>query len=376
MPRRRIKRTLEEEEEFQQWRREKRNENQRRRRQIEKENNITKMINCRNRVIEFNNEAREENINFANDNNPQTNNPNIELNNCNVANCSNNLLINQQHMEYQVRYRSRIKKQPLLNINNTTLKNVVEYYIGSMDVICIHCNAKYFAAEKISNKGNSFHDCCNHGAVNLQPLPELPEFLKSLFDGSHIKSNDFFNHIRSYNSSFSFASFNANLVNFQERRPGPYCFKIHGQIYYQINTALYATQNENPTYGQLFIVDSNEAINHRLNKNSYLDSEIVTKLECLMRECSIFAQSYQMMAEEIENQQRLETECGESFSELQLLFTLKPGMDRHRYNIQKINEVAAVFKITSDGEIPDSYVTIRNRNTKILQQVSTMDPNV
>lgn len=225
------------------------------------------MINCRNRVIEFNNEAREENINFANGNNPQTNNPNIELNNCNVANCSNNLLINQQHMEYQVRYRSRIKKQPLLNINSTTLKNVVEYYIGSMDVTCIHCNAKYFAAEKISNKGNSFLDCCDHSAVNLQPLPELPEFLKSLFDGSHIKSSDFFNHIRSYNSSFSFASFNANLVNFQERRPGPYCFKIHGQIYYQINTALYATQNENPTYGQLFIVDSNEAINHRLNKN-------------------------------------------------------------------------------------------------------------
>lgn len=118
-------------------------------------------------------------------------------------------------------------------------------------------------------------------------MPELPEFLCSLFDGNHVKSNNFFNHIHSYNSSFSFASFNANLVNFQERRPGPYCFKIHGQIYYQINTELHAAQNENPTYGQLFIVDFNEAIS--LNQNTYLDFEILIKLECLMRECNIFA---------------------------------------------------------------------------------------
>jgi len=144
-----------------------------------------------------------------------------------------------------------------------------------MDVSCVHCNAKHFAAEKISNKGNSFHDCCNHGLVHLQPLPECPQFIRTLFNNTHVKSNNFFQHIRSYNSSFSFASFNANLINFQDRRPGPYCFKIQGQIYYQINTALYAAQNESPTYGQLFIVDSNEAINHCLNQNSYLDFEII-----------------------------------------------------------------------------------------------------
>jgi len=62
--------------------------------------------------------------------------------------------------------------------------------------------------------------------------------------------------------------------------------------------------------------------------------------------------------------------------ELQLLFTFRPGMNRCRYNAQRINEVAAVFRTTADGEIPESYVTIRNRSTKTLQNVSTMDPNV
>jgi hypothetical protein len=51
-------------------------------------------------------------------------------------------------------------------------------------------------------------------------------------------------------------------------------------------------------------------------------------------------------------------------------------MDRRRYNAQRTNEVAAVFYTNADGEIPESYVTIRNKNTKILQKVSTMDPNV
>ncbi|KYN14600.1 ATP-dependent DNA helicase PIF1 [Trachymyrmex cornetzi] len=256
------------------------------------------------------------------------------------------------------------------------IDDINEYYIGSMDVSCIHCNAKHFAAEKISNKGNSFHDCCNHGAVHLESLSQPPQFLRNLFDSSHAKCNNFFQYIRSYNSSFSFASFNANLVNFRNRRSGPYCFKIQGQIYYQINTALYATQNENPTYGQLFIIDANEAINYRLTDNSELDLEIIQNLESLMRESNVFAQSYQMMGEELENQRRLEIESGELIPELQLLFTLRPGMDQRRYNVQRINEVAAVFRTTADGEIPESYVTIRNKNTKTLQNISTMDPNV
>ena len=34
------------------------------------------------------------------------------------------------------------------------------------------------------------------------------------------------------------------------------------------------------------------------------------------------------------------------------------------------------FRLSADGEIPDSYVIIRNKSTKELQIVSSMDPNV
>jgi len=45
-------------------------------------------------------------------------------------------------------------------------------------------------------------------------------------------------------------------------------------------------------------------------------------------------------------------------------------MDQRQYNAQRTNEIAAVFRTTADGEISESYVTIRNRNTKILQKVN------
>jgi len=395
MPRRKVERSLKEEEEFQRRRREKKAENQRRHRQIVKiTNNTQKTWNFKNyvvgisgtinnnQIIEINNEIGESSSNvplvhqqIVCTSDSIHDNRIIELNEQIIGESLTNISVRQQrHADYQSRYRSRKKQLYRLDINR--IDDINEYYIGSMDVFCIHCNAKHFAAEKISNKGNSFHDCCNHGKVYLESLPQLPQFLRNLFDDSHAKSNNFFKHIRSYNSSFSFASFNANLINFPNRRPGPYCFKIQGQIYYQINTALYAAQNENPTYGQLFIIDSNEAINYRLIENSELDLEIIQNLERIMRESNVFAQSYQMMGEELENQRRLEIESGELLPELQLLFTLRPGMDQRRYNAQRTNEVAAVFQTTADGEIPESYVTIRNKSTKTLQNVSTMDPNV
>lgn len=85
-----------------------------------------------------------------------------------------------------------------------------------MTELCIHCRAKHFKAEKVVRKGNSFNDYCNHGKVILKPLPDPPADLKQLFEGTHNLSNHFYDRIR-YNNSFSFASFNANLVKFNNR---------------------------------------------------------------------------------------------------------------------------------------------------------------
>ena len=274
--------------------------------------------------------------------------------------------LRQQHKRTQLRIQT-------CSVIETTQNDYAENYIGLMDNCCIHCNAKHFAAEKVANKGLSFNNCCSHGAVVLDAHHELPDELREIFELTHRMSNDFFNRIRCYNHSLSFTSFNANLINFNNRRPGPYCFKMQGQIYYQVNTALYSEQGKVPNYGQLFIIDSNEATDHRLNHNSELDRDILITLDRIIREHNVFAQSYQMMGEEIELQRQMAMQNNEPMPEIQML---KPGVDQRRYNFQRSNEVAAIFTTTADGEIPPSFVTIRDRNTRALQYVSTMDPNV
>lgn len=82
------------------------------------------------------------------------------------------------------------------------------------------------------------------------------------------------------------------------------------------------------------------------------------------------------MHEVLKEQEEVCARNNTDIPEIQLLFSLKKDSDRRRYNFQRINEVAAVFSTTSDGEIPESYVTIRNKNTKSLQTISSMDPNV
>ncbi|XP_057339407.1 uncharacterized protein LOC130676918 [Microplitis mediator] len=262
------------------------------------------------------------------------------------------------------------------NVNNIIgIDRIQQNYLGEMNVSCQHCNAKHFSAEKVSNKANSFNECCRHGEVALESQPEFPILLKSLFEGTHEKSNNFFNRIRNFNSSFSFASFNANLVDLSSQRRGPYCFKIQGQIYYQINTSLYPSSNESPSYGQLFIVDTTEAVECRSKRNVDCDVNLLKDIDIILRQHNIFAKSYQMMKDVLKNSSVIDENGGIVEPELNLIFTLKPGMDVRRYNFQRVNEVAAVFSTTVDGEIPESYVTVQNKNTKTFQYLSTMDPN-
>ena len=168
--------------------------------------------------------------------------------------------------------------------------------------------------------------------------------------------------------------FNANLVHFPITGRAPYCFKIQGQVYYQINEALYPTENENPRHDQLFIADPQKAVDYRMVDNLGYDREIMDNSEQMLRECNILAKSYEMMKDEINHQRELLGNDTEP--ELQLVFSLKPGYDRNRYNLQRVNEVAAVLNTTADGDIPESYGTIRNKDTRVLRSISSMDPNM
>lgn len=81
-----------------------------------------------------------------------------------------------------------------------------------------------------------------------------------------------------------------------------------------------------------------------------------------------FTRSHQVIHKEL--RQAMLDNNGQLEPEMHLLFQLKNGIDARRYNFQ------GVFTTTAYGDIPESYVTIHNKDTNELQYLSSIDPNV
>ncbi|KDR11577.1 hypothetical protein L798_14540 [Zootermopsis nevadensis] len=84
-----------------------------------------------------------------------------------------------------------------------------QHYLGPMNYECIHCKALHWLDESTQRSSKSFYDCCAHGKVVLDSLPEYPDELRKLFSLRHFR-----NKCRVYNNMLAFASFQANLMDF------------------------------------------------------------------------------------------------------------------------------------------------------------------
>ncbi|VDO51882.1 unnamed protein product [Haemonchus placei] len=77
------------------------------------------------------------------------------------------------------------------------------------------------------------------------------EELRRSLTGQDAEAKEFCEHIRNYNSAFEFASTGAQL-DIPGR--GPYCLRIHSQLYHRIGPAR-PGEGEPPRYGQVYILD-------------------------------------------------------------------------------------------------------------------------
>ena len=203
------------------------------------------------------------------------------------------------------------------------------FSIGEMNLRCEHCGAYKFRNESFN--------CCTNGKVLLPPLQPYPEELKPLFDGRDEESVSFLKNIRNYNCAFSFISFGVKLAVPVGR--GPYCFRVQGQTYHMTTTL--HPQNERPQYGQLYIIDANEALQYRMEApaNQQCSARIMNLLNNVMNQCNPYVGVYKNM--HLVEQQEQERAGNDQPRRCQLNFTR--GCDIRRYNFPTSNEIAAVF---------------------------------
>ncbi len=98
-------------------------------------------------------------------------------------------------------------------------------------------------------------------------------------NGTHVKSKQFMQNIRKYNNALAFASMNCKLINLESS--GPFCFKIHDQIYHQISS-IHPNENEKPKFCQLYFLDTETALRERLNNVQNVNCDPEVKLFILI----------------------------------------------------------------------------------------------
>jgi hypothetical protein len=149
---------------------------------------------------------------------------------------------------------------------------------------------------------------------------------------------------------------------------GPYCYRIHGQIFHRTAT-LHPIAGVAPVFAQLYIVDSDQALNHRMKvpANSKCIPHVLGQLDLILRTINPFAQAYKMMREvELEEETRAKAE-GRAVNAVNMWIKKDRKDDQRRYNAPRSNEVAVVFHNT-DGEPPfERDIAVHSREGGLIQ---------
>ena len=246
--------------------------------------------------------------------------------------------------------------------------DVPEFALGKLDEVCEFCEAFRFHGEA--------RNCCHNGKVQLPaPRPFPPEF-NSLFLRESPQSANFLDNIRQYNSAMSFASFGAQIA--PPPGHGPYCFRIHGQIYHR-SSSLYPGNGAAPSYSQLYIIEGDQAVRARMNHtaNQMCQRDIMVLLSTVLDRVSPYAAAYKYMHHVEQEQTQLARNNGSIPPTVTMHF--KEGRDVRRYNEPRHDEVAAIF-VSSDGAPPkdrDIVVYPRDEQPKNISYMSShSDPMV
>ena len=236
--------------------------------------------------------------------------------------------------------------------------------------MCFACGSKNFAAERTGKSAKDmerFTHCCEKGKVKL-PNIRASNQIENLMTGKDDSSGHFIAHIRKYNSALAFASMGAQIAPPPGR--GPYCFRIHGQVYHR-TSPLHPVMGNKPKYAQLYILDAEEALNQRMDmlENSGCEQRLMHTLGEWFSENNELASTFKMMREvELEEETKAASE-GRSVNPILMSIRHDRKDDQRRYNAPRSNEIAIIFN-TPDGAPPfERDIRVYNRDTNVTTAI-------
>ena len=145
----------------------------------------------------------------------------------------------------------------------------------------------------------------------------------------------------------------------------PYVFKIRGQLYHRIGSLLPDNAMNTPKFAQLWVIDAQEALQHRQALNPTLDHNILLKINDIVKKYNPYFEQFKSAFEHL----------WENEHESNFRFTLvtDTSTDQRRYNMPVANEIAALVPTTSGETIPSRDIIVQYRGGG-LQRIFDTSP--
>ena len=156
---------------------------------------------------------------------------------------------------------------------------------------------------------------------------------------------------------------------------GPYCYRVHGQVYHHLGALHPARPGAPRQYAQLYVVDTAAANEERLGRvgNNACRPNTMADLERMLTEHNPHVRAFRSMAAVLEEEERAAAADGRALERVALFFHREPQQDRRRFNDPVGDEVAAVF-VGRDGEPPVRDLAVYPRGDR-LQTISCLSPH-
>jgi hypothetical protein len=144
-----------------------------------------------------------------------------------------------------------------------------------------------------TNNNPQFSLCCENGKVLLPNLPATLQKLEILLTSKESSAVKFRDQIRMYNLVLAFISLSAKVDESVTRGPGPYSFRIQGELYHKIGS-LCPAEGQRPQFAQLYIHDTKRKHQNRHAIMPLLDPTTLDWLLTMMYNINPYVEVFKM----------------------------------------------------------------------------------
>jgi len=165
-----------------------------------------------------------------------------------------------------------------------------------------------------------------------------------------------------YNSVLAFTSLSAKVDESVTGGPGPYSFRIQGELYHKIRS-LCPAEGQRPQFAQLYIHDTKREHQNRHVVMPSLDPTTLDRLLTMMYNINPYVKVFKMARD------MMATEGVPM--DLKLRLIASRTKDAHRYNVPMADEVVALM-VGDGSEVVDRHDVVLAQQAGPFQRISEL----